>query len=141
MANVGYREHKRVYVYFRLKYLIIIIIINILIQYLFSALCEKRGSEMSLYISYPCSMCRYNFYEFYVFCALVMPFLRYLSQLVVIHIHNDPLQRLDFFFFFFSFPLVSDFTSLTSWYQDILNDDDDDVRRYIIVFFICYLPF
>lgn len=65
------KRTQNVYVYIRLKYLIII---NILIQYLFSALCEKRGPEMSLYISYPCSMYRYHFYKFYVFCAFVTPF-------------------------------------------------------------------
>lgn len=59
------REHKYVYVYIRLKYLIII---NILIQNLFSALCEKGGPEMSLYISYPCSMYRYHFYK--IVCIL-----------------------------------------------------------------------
>lgn len=68
--NVGKKEHRYLYVYYRLKYLIII---NILIQSLFSSLCRKEKGLENEFV-HLCSMYRYYFYEFYVFCALVSPF-------------------------------------------------------------------
>lgn len=77
-----------------------------------------------MYISYLCSMYRYNFYEFYVFCALVTPFTMFMF-----------ISDCDISIMTHSKDWIQFEPNFTSWYQDILNEN---VHCYITkLLFIC----